>query len=72
MCGCYVSLQLQERQVEKDLLCSGFRTKIQKLWERLQIPQEDREALSEHMVESKKKNIKAVRNLFPYSLLNSS
>ncbi|KAM4573381.1 protein regulator of cytokinesis 1-like [Odontesthes bonariensis] len=53
--------QLQERQVEKDLLCSGFRTKIQELWERLQIPQEDREALSEHMVESKKKNIEALQ-----------
>lgn len=56
-------LQLQERKTENELLCSGFRTKIQELWERLQIPQEEREAFSEHMVNSKKKNIEAVRKL---------
>lgn len=39
-----------------------LRTKIKALWERLQIPQEDREALSDHMVESKKRNVEAVRN----------
>lgn len=53
--------QLQERKIENELLCSGFRTKIQELWERLQIPQEEREALSEHMVNSKKKNIEALQ-----------
>lgn len=54
-------IQLQERKTENELLCSGFRTKIQELWERLQIPQEEREALSEHMVNSKKKNIEALQ-----------
>lgn len=53
--------QLQERKTENELLCSGFRTKIHELWERLQIPQEEREALSEHMVNSKKKNIEALQ-----------
>ncbi|XP_039989662.1 protein regulator of cytokinesis 1-like isoform X2 [Xiphias gladius] len=53
--------QLQERKAEKELRCSAFRTKIQELWERLQIPQEERETLSEHMVKSKKKNTEALQ-----------
>ncbi|XP_042267522.1 protein regulator of cytokinesis 1-like isoform X2 [Thunnus albacares] len=53
--------QLQERKAENELLCSALRTKIQELWERLQIPQEEREALSEHMEKSKKKNIAALQ-----------
>lgn len=56
-------LQLQDRKTENERRCSAFRTKIQELWERLHIPQEEREALSEHMVTSKKRNIEAVRNL---------
>ncbi|XP_041853863.1 protein regulator of cytokinesis 1-like isoform X2 [Melanotaenia boesemani] len=52
--------QLQEQKAEKEILCSDLRTKIQQLWERLQIPHEDREAFSEHMVKSKKKNIDAL------------
>uniref|UniRef100_A0A3B4YXJ0 Protein regulator of cytokinesis 1a n=1 Tax=Seriola lalandi dorsalis TaxID=1841481 RepID=A0A3B4YXJ0_SERLL len=53
--------QLQERKAENEHRCSAFRTKIQELWERLQIPQEEKEALSEHMVKSKKKNIEALQ-----------
>ncbi|XP_028285817.1 protein regulator of cytokinesis 1-like [Parambassis ranga] len=53
--------QLQERKAENERHCSGLRTKMQELWERLQIPQEEREALSEHMVKSKKKNIEALQ-----------
>ncbi|KAM4734332.1 protein regulator of cytokinesis 1-like [Anableps anableps] len=53
--------QLQERRAENELLCSGFRTKIQELWERLQVPQEEREVFSEHMVHSKKKNVEALQ-----------
>lgn len=59
----YVSFQLQERKDEKEHLCSALRTKIHELWDRLQSPQEEKEALSEHMTKSKKKNIEAVRNL---------
>lgn len=59
----YASFQLQERRAENELQCSALRTKIQELWARLQIPQEEREALSEHMAKSKKKNIEAVRTL---------
>ncbi|XP_051236662.1 protein regulator of cytokinesis 1 isoform X2 [Dicentrarchus labrax] len=53
--------QLQDRKAENELRCSAFRTKIQELWERLQIPQEEREALSEHMAQSKKRNIEALQ-----------
>ncbi|KAF6738887.1 Protein regulator of cytokinesis 1 [Oryzias melastigma] len=53
--------QLQERKAKNELLCSGYRKKIQELWERLQIPQEEREAFSEHMLKSKKKNIEALQ-----------
>uniref|UniRef100_A0A8D3CXZ5 Protein regulator of cytokinesis 1-like n=1 Tax=Scophthalmus maximus TaxID=52904 RepID=A0A8D3CXZ5_SCOMX len=53
--------QLQDRKAEKELRCSALRTKIQELWERLQIPEEEREALSEHMVKSKKKNVEALQ-----------
>ncbi|TMS05069.1 Protein regulator of cytokinesis 1 [Larimichthys crocea] len=53
--------QLQERKTENELRCSALRTKIQELWERLQIPQEEKEALSEHMTMSKKRNIEALR-----------
>ncbi|CAK6961518.1 protein regulator of cytokinesis 1-like [Scomber scombrus] len=53
--------QLQERKAENELLCSALRTKIHELWDRLQSPQEEREALSEHMTKSKKKNIEALQ-----------
>ncbi|KAK2842391.1 hypothetical protein Q5P01_012591 [Channa striata] len=53
--------ELQERKAQNELRCSALRTKIQELWERLQIPQVEREALSEHMVMSKKKNVQALQ-----------
>ncbi|XP_023811509.1 protein regulator of cytokinesis 1 isoform X1 [Oryzias latipes] len=53
--------QLEERKAKNELLCSGYRRQIQELWERLQIPQEERDAFSEHMLKSKKKNIEALQ-----------
>ncbi|XP_014888414.1 protein regulator of cytokinesis 1-like [Poecilia latipinna] len=53
--------QLEERKTENELLCSSFRTKVQELWERLQVPQEERESFSEHMLSSKKKNVEALQ-----------
>ncbi|KAM3869681.1 protein regulator of cytokinesis 1-like, partial [Diretmus argenteus] len=52
---------LEERKAENELCCSAYRTKIQDLWERLQIPQEEREGLSEHMAKSKKRNMEALQ-----------
>lgn len=63
ICLCCVLFQLQQRKTENELCCLDLRTKIKGLWERLQIPQEEREALSDHMVDSKKRNIEAVRTL---------
>lgn len=59
----FLSLQLQQCKIENELCCLDLRTKIKALWERLHIPQEEREALSNHMVESKKRNMEAVRTL---------
>lgn len=59
----FVVFQLQQRKIEKELCFLDFRTKIKGLWERLQVPQEEREAFSDHMVESKKRNMEAVRKL---------
>ncbi|TNN00201.1 hypothetical protein fugu_011447 [Takifugu bimaculatus] len=53
--------QLQQRKIEKELCFLDVRTKIKDLWERLQVPQEDREAFSDHMVESKKRNMEALQ-----------
>lgn len=53
--------QLQEQKAEIELRCSSYRSKIQELWERLKIPQEEREPLSEHMLKSKKKNVEALQ-----------
>lgn len=59
----FVVFQLQQRKIEKDLCFLDLRTKIRGLWERLQIPPEEREAFSDHMVVSKKRNMEAVRKL---------
>ncbi|KAK7892132.1 hypothetical protein WMY93_024095 [Mugilogobius chulae] len=53
--------QLQERKAEIELRCTTYRTKIQELWERLNIPQEERDPLSEHMLKTKKTNVEALQ-----------
>ncbi|XP_063738693.1 protein regulator of cytokinesis 1b isoform X1 [Eleginops maclovinus] len=53
--------QLEERKVENEARCEANREKIQRLWDRLQVPQEEREAFNEHMVSSRKRNLEALR-----------
>ncbi|KAM4630413.1 protein regulator of cytokinesis 1b [Polymixia lowei] len=53
--------QLEERKAENEAICETHRERIQALWDRLQVPQEERGAFSEHMVASKKKNLEALR-----------
>nr|XP_057931120.1 protein regulator of cytokinesis 1-like isoform X1 [Doryrhamphus excisus] len=53
--------QLQERKAKNESHGMALRNKIQELWERLKIPQEERECFSEHMVKSKKRNIEALQ-----------
>lgn len=50
--------------------CVSYRDRIGELWDRLQIPQEEREAIAEHMQCSKKRNMEAVR--FTYTPLQIS
>ncbi|XP_045564071.1 protein regulator of cytokinesis 1 isoform X6 [Salmo salar] len=52
--------ELEERKAENQAVCEAHREKIQELWDRLQVPQEERELFSEHMVASKKKNLDAL------------
>ncbi|KAL4624314.1 protein regulator of cytokinesis 1-like isoform X2 [Arapaima gigas] len=52
--------QLEERKAENTAVCNAYRRHIQELWDRLQIPQEQRDALSEHMVGSRKRNMEAL------------
>ncbi|XP_020790777.1 protein regulator of cytokinesis 1 isoform X2 [Boleophthalmus pectinirostris] len=53
--------QLKESKAEIEMRCISYRTKIQELWERLKVPQEERDPLSEHMLKTKKKNVEALR-----------
>ncbi|XP_018548473.1 protein regulator of cytokinesis 1b isoform X2 [Lates calcarifer] len=66
--------QLEERKAENEMMCETHREKIQQLWDRLQVPQEEREVFNEHMVTSKKRNLEAlqaeVQRLEELKLLN--
>ncbi|XP_036439799.1 protein regulator of cytokinesis 1b isoform X2 [Colossoma macropomum] len=53
--------QLESKKAENEHMCVSYREKIQDLWDRLQISQEDRDAISEHMTLSKKRNIEALQ-----------
>ncbi|KAF3833042.1 hypothetical protein F7725_026707, partial [Dissostichus mawsoni] len=53
--------QLEESKVENEARCEANREKIQRLWDRLQVPQEEREAFNDHMVSSRKRNLEALR-----------
>ncbi|KAM7405712.1 hypothetical protein PAMP_000139 [Pampus punctatissimus] len=66
--------QLEERKAENEATCEAHREKIQQLWDRLQVPQEERGAFNEHMVTSRKRNLEAlqaeVQRLEELKLLN--
>uniref|UniRef100_A0A8C9W3T6 Protein regulator of cytokinesis 1b n=1 Tax=Scleropages formosus TaxID=113540 RepID=A0A8C9W3T6_SCLFO len=53
--------QLEDQKAENEVQCTAYRKEVQKLWERLQVSQEQRDAFSDHMVMSKKRNLEAVR-----------
>lgn len=56
-------LQLQARQALNEAVCAELRARIVALWERLQIPQEDRDCSAVHLAGSKLKTRRAVRAL---------
>ncbi|XP_061671719.1 protein regulator of cytokinesis 1b isoform X2 [Syngnathoides biaculeatus] len=49
--------ELEQQKSENEAMCEALREKIQQLWDRLQVPQEEREPFNEHMVMSKKHNL---------------
>ncbi|XP_015240318.1 PREDICTED: protein regulator of cytokinesis 1 isoform X2 [Cyprinodon variegatus] len=53
--------QLEERKAQNEATCEIHREKIQQLWDRLQVPQEERELFNEHMVASRKRNQEALQ-----------
>ncbi|XP_010881718.2 protein regulator of cytokinesis 1 isoform X4 [Esox lucius] len=53
--------QLEERKAENVRECDSYRRRIQELWERLRVPQEEREAMAEHRLHSRKKNMNALQ-----------
>ncbi|KAG9489194.1 hypothetical protein GDO78_005278 [Eleutherodactylus coqui] len=54
--------QLEEQIRQNKSLCEELRTKIVELWERLQVPAEEREAFAVNMTGSKGKTIKALQD----------
>lgn len=50
------------RKSQNEAVCEGLRAQIRELWDRLQIPAEEREAVATVMTGSKAKVKKAVRN----------
>ncbi|XP_065145270.1 protein regulator of cytokinesis 1b isoform X4 [Paramisgurnus dabryanus] len=53
--------QLESRKAENERVCGSYRETIQNLWERLQTSQEERDAISEHMTRSKRRNMEALQ-----------
>lgn len=54
-------LQLEMRKSQNEAVCEGLRAQIQELWDRLQIPAEEREAVAMVMTGSKVKVKKALQ-----------
>ncbi|MCI4382093.1 hypothetical protein PGIGA_G00259660 [Pangasianodon gigas] len=52
--------QLENRKAEIEAACVSYRSRIAELWERLQIPQEERDSIAEHVQCSKKRNMDAL------------
>ncbi|KAI1904123.1 hypothetical protein AGOR_G00002450 [Albula goreensis] len=53
--------QLEERKVENEKQCASYRHRIQQLWDRLQICQEERDRIAPHMTHSKKRDLEALQ-----------
>ncbi|XP_030045524.1 protein regulator of cytokinesis 1 isoform X2 [Microcaecilia unicolor] len=53
--------QLEEQKSKNEAICTELRSKITALWDRLQIPDEDRDAITIHMTGSKPTTIKALQ-----------
>ncbi|KAM9067649.1 protein regulator of cytokinesis 1 isoform X3 [Sarcophilus harrisii] len=54
--------QLELQKAQNEAVCEGLRSRIRELWDRLQIPLEEREALAMYMTGSKAKIRKALQS----------
>lgn len=64
--SCVFGFQLENQKAKNEAVCVSYRDRIGELWERLQISQEERDLLAEHMMNNKKINMEAVSiNLRP-------
>ncbi|XP_069078752.1 protein regulator of cytokinesis 1 isoform X2 [Pleurodeles waltl] len=55
-------LQLEEKRTQNEVVCSQLRSRITELWNRLQIPNEKREAFAKYMTGSRGKTLAALQN----------
>ncbi|TNN32636.1 Protein regulator of cytokinesis 1 [Liparis tanakae] len=56
-----LAAELEERRAEVEAACEERREQVRRLWDRLAVPQEEREALGEHMAASGRSNLEALR-----------
>ncbi|XP_056269270.1 protein regulator of cytokinesis 1b isoform X2 [Pseudoliparis swirei] len=56
-----LAAQLEERRAEMEAACEAVREQVRRLWGRLAVPPEEREALGEHMAASRRRNLEALR-----------
>lgn len=61
--GVCVVFQLESRKAESEALCVSIRSRIEELWEMLQIPVEERESLMQNTRSSTKSRLNAVSTL---------
>ena len=59
--ACLSLLQLEIKKSKNEAECEGLRAQIRELWDRLQIPEEEREPVAAIMTGSKAKVRNAVR-----------
>lgn len=63
-CDVLFGFQLENRKAEIEEACVSYRNRITELWERLQIPLEERDSIAEHIQCSKKRNMDAVSFMY--------
>lgn len=56
-------MQLEARRALNEAVCAELRARILALWERLQIPEEERQASAVHLAGSRARTRRAVRAL---------
>lgn len=54
-------LQLEARQALNEAVCAELRSRILELWDRLQVPAEERDAVAPHMTGSRARTRREVR-----------